>query len=833
MPDLLKRFYFARIFCLKMIYPTSIEDKIGFKAVRDGIKTHCVSSMGRELAHSVSFMTDFDTLDFKLRSTAEMLAIISAQDDMPISSLSDIREQLRVMAIAGAALSTTDLVVLRGSLSVMSAIANYFQSKNSEEESPYPLLVSIISDMETFDGCVRDIDRVIDRYGNVLDSASPELGRIRRELNSMNGRVNSVMRNVIARAQREGILDSDTTPTMRDGRLMLPVAPMNKRRLGGIVHDESASGKTVFIEPAEVVEANNKIRELELEERRETARILGALTDALRPFSPAMGESNKIMGEMDFIHAKAAYAKETGACMPHFSREPQLELYHACHPELLVSLTRQGKEIVPLDIELNRKNRILIISGPNAGGKSVCLKTVAVIQYMTQCGVLPPVYENSHIGIFDDIFIDIGDDQSIENDLSTYSSHLRNMSVIIRRGRQSSLVLIDEFGGGTEPQIGGAIAQAILRQINEKGMWGVITTHYQNLKHFAEDTEGLINGSMLYDRQKMEPLFKLAIGNPGSSFAIEIALKTGLPKEIIEEAKSIVGSDYVNMDKYLLDIARDRRYWENKRASIRQKEKKVEESLARYENDAEMLRERRREIIEEAKSEARRILEGSNAAIERTIQEIRSSQADKARTLEARKKLEQERQAMAELRPGSNKLLDKAPKKKKKGLCNDAIQQEALRPIAVGDVVKLDGEGSPGRVEEIQGNKAVVVFGMIKTTVKLDRLKHTMAKIPTAVKGATFISASTTDAARTRQLGFKREIDVRGMRVDEAVQAVTYFIDDAIQFNAGRVRILHGTGTGALRQYIRNYLDSVPGVQSYRDEHVQFGGAGITVVELE
>ncbi len=615
--------------------------------------------------------------------------------------------------------------------------------------------------------------------------------------------------------------------------MVIPVAPMYKRRINGIVHDESASGKTVFIEPAEVVEINNRIREMQMAERREITRILTGVAAELRPHADDMLMSAEVLAEIDFIHAKALYADMCGATMPHLSRNVELEWYHACHPGLLFSLERQGKKVVPLDITLSGRERLLVISGPNAGGKSVCLKTVGIVQYMTQCGMLPPAYENSHFGIFEDIFIDIGDDQSLEDDLSTYSSHLKNMKLLLQRGGARSLVLIDEFGSGTEPQIGGALAQAILKQINSREMWGVITTHYQNLKHYAEETEGLVNGSMLYDRHLMQPLFKLSIGNPGSSFAIEIARKTGLPAEIISDAEAIVGSDYVNMDKYLLDIARDRRYWENKRASIRQKEKKVEESLARYENDAEMLRERRREIIEEAKSEARRILEGSNAAIERTIQEIRSSQADKARTLEARKKLEQERQAMAELRPGSNKLLDKAPKKKKKGLCNDAIQQEALRPIAVGDVVKLDGEGSPGRVEEIQGNKAVVVFGMIKTTVKLDRLKHTMAKIPTAVKGATFISASTTDAARTRQLGFKREIDVRGMRVDEAVQAVTYFIDDAIQFNAGRVRILHGTGTGALRQYIRNYLDSVPGVQSYRDEHVQFGGAGITVVELE
>ncbi|WP_301754958.1 Smr/MutS family protein, partial [uncultured Muribaculum sp.] len=489
-------------------------------------------------------------------------------------------------------------------------------------------------------------------------------------------------------------------------------------------------------------------------------------------------------------------------------------------------------EIVPLDITLSGTNRILIISGPNAGGKSVCLKTVGIVQYMAQCGMLPPLYENSHVGIFDDIFVDIGDDQSIEDDLSTYSSHLRNMKYFLAKGKQSTLILIDEFGAGTEPQIGGAIAQAILKQFNDKHIRGVITTHFQNLKHFAEDTDGLINGSMLYDRHLMQPMFKLSIGNPGSSFAVEIARKIGLPEVIITDAEQIVGSDYINMDKYLLDIARDKRYWENKRMSIRQKEKKIDERLAQYEEDATQLREKRREIINEAKEEARRILEGSNASIERTIHDIKRAQADKEKTLEARKKLQEAIEHLLDDNGNEHPLLKKAPKSKKEKV--KASRNSDDRPIAVGDNVKLDGQGTVGEVLEIEGKNATVAFGAIKTRVKTDRLKRTLAQAQSGAKAnASIVSGATSDSQRARQLNFKQEIDVRGMRVDEAVQALTYYIDDAIRFNAGKVRILHGTGTGALRQYLRQYLDTVPGVKSYYDEHVQFGGAGITIVDLE
>ena len=819
-----------------MIYPDSFEHKIGFDAVRTRLTELCGSSLGAANVQAMRFSSDFSMIDLELRRTAEMLAIAEGSDPLPLRNMHDVTTTLKRCRIEGASVSLDELLKIRQSLQTISDLHAFFTPKGDDgTPMPYPLLAELCADMTAFPDINRQIDRIIDPLGNMRDNASPYLAEIRSELSRISASVNSIMRRVMARAVEAGYLDKDTTPTVRDGRLVLPVTPMHKRKINGIVHDESATGKTFFIEPAEIVEVNNRGRELELEERREMMRILSEITAFMRPSIPDMLQSYEILGLLDFIMAKAVYAKETGATLPHISPSTELEWYHAVHPVLLESLRRQGKEIIPLDITLDGNNRILIISGPNAGGKSVCLKTVGIVQYMTQCGMLPTVYENSHIGIFKGIFIDIGDDQSIEDDLSTYSSHLRHMKHFLSHGNDATLILIDEFGGGTEPQIGGAIAQAILKEFNDKHLWGVITTHYQNLKHFADDTDGLINGSMLYDRQQMRPLFRLSIGNPGSSFAIEIARKTGFPASIIDNAAEIVGSDYINMDKYLLDIARDRRYWENKRQTIRQKEKKIEQVLERYEEDAETLRSKRREILAEAKEEARKILDGSNAAIERTIREIRESQAEKERTAEARRQMAQEKEALlnADTRASKNKLLQKAPKAKKGNADKTSKNTPApSAPLAVGDNVKLDGQGTPGKILEINGKDAVVAFGMLKTNVKLNRLQRTLAQPSSGVKSTSFVSSSTTDRLRERQLQFKREIDVRGMRADEAIQAVTYFIDDAIQFNQDEVRILHGTGTGALRQAIRQYLDTVQGVASYRDEHVQFGGAGITVVTL-
>lgn len=795
------------------------------------VAAHTVSPLGANEVAAMTFSNNPEEVKARLEETNEMLRIEDGENLFPIDNLRDVTNSLKTITIAGTYLTLKELISLNKSLAAISEVAAFMSSRRSDNGiSKYPRLDAKVASLDEFPAIMRLIGGILDSYGNIKDNASPQLQEIRSRLASLSGTINSIMRRVMANAVKEGYIEQDVAPSVRDGRLVIPVAPMHKRKIKGIVHDESASGKTFFIEPAEIVEANNRLRELEMDERHEIIRILTEIADKIRPEIPAMLDTYAMMGELDFIRAKARFARSIDAHLPHLSDKREMEWYHATHPVLLESLKRQGKEIVPLDITLVPEKRILLISGPNAGGKSVCLKTVGIVQYMSQCGLLPPVYENSHIGIFDDIFIDIGDNQSIEDDLSTYSSHLNNMKQFLSRGRAGTLLLIDEFGSGTEPLIGGALAQAILKEFNRMKMWGVVTTHYQNLKQLADETDGLVNGSMLYDRQQMRPLFKLSIGNAGSSFAIEIARKIGLPRNIIDDASEIAGSDYINLDRYLLDVARDKRYWENKRNSIKEKEKKVDQVLARYQEDANQLREKRREIITEAQAEAKRIIENSNSSIERAIHDIRKSQAEREKTLEARRKLAEEKSRLSVDETSEHPLLAKAPKPKmKKSSPTVPLDTSAVK---VGDNVKLDGQGTVGQVLEISGNQAVVAFGMLKTSVKLNRLKPTLAKIPTPAKKSSFVSSSTADQLRDKQLQFKQEIDVRGMRADEALQAVTYFLDDAIQFNARQVRILHGTGTGILRQVLRKYIDTVPGVRGYRDEHVQFGGAGITIVEL-
>lgn len=814
------------------IYPKNIEQKIGFDTVRQLVEAKCLSSLGRDKCADMQCSSDYNDVRRRLQAVHEMCAIMDSDNPLPLNSVHDLTPQLRTIRVPGTHIPEAELARLRSSLGTIADIAFFFSSNRTEEgNTPYPALDETARNISGLPGVRQAIDKIIDKQGAIKDNASSELARIRGTLASMQGSINAAMRRVIARAVKDGVLDADATPTMRDGRVVIPVTAMHKRSIQGIVHDESATGRTFFVEPLEVVEAGNRLRELQIEERHEVVRILVELADTLRPHVPEMLIAYDVLGEFDFIQAKARYARDIEAHMPQLHAEMQLELYHACHPVLRLTLEKLGKQVVPLDITLTPDHRILIISGPNAGGKSVTLKTVAIAQYMLQCGMLPPVYENSHMGIVDGIFIDIGDDQSIENELSTYSSHLSNMKHFLNHGDAATLALIDEFGSGTEPQIGAAIAQAVLDQFVKMGMWGIITTHYQNIKKFADETPGLINGSMLYDRQLMQPLFRLLIGTPGSSFAVEIARKIGLPANIIAEAENIVGSDYINIDKYLLDIARDKRYWENKRRDIRQKEKKVDSLMEKYEDDAEQLRAKRKEIIDEARSQAKQILDSSNAAVERTIHEIKTAQAERERTLAARKQLDESKRELTQDKIADHPILKKTGKPRKSPKSAAAQPQ---RELAVGDHVLLDGAGTVGEVLSLEGKNALVAFGLLKTTVKASRLRITDRKIESgAKKGSSFLSVSTSDQNREKQLNFKPEIDVRGLRVDEAVQAITYFIDDATQFSAQRVRILHGTGTGALRQYIRDYLASVPSVASYHDEDVRFGGAGITVVELK
>ncbi|MCM1356593.1 MAG: Smr/MutS family protein [Staphylococcus sp.] len=823
-----------------MIYPEKIEDKIGFTAVRAEIMSRCHCDSARNYCREMSFVAEFKAVDAALRAVTEMVSANHSDETLPLEGVNDIDHNLAVIKIPGTFLEIKELIKVRRMLDCFGAVASFFHRHKSDGRTIYPVLTDISEELSILPPTLgMMIDRAVDiSTGLVKDNASPALADIRSRLRGMSGRVNSILRKVLSSAISQGWLEPDTTPAVRDGRLVIPVPPMNKRKIQGIVHDESASGKTLFIEPAEVVEANNLTRELQLEEHREIIRILTSIADELRPHIGEMLTCANIIYHLDFINAKALYADAVGGMMPHLHQNEEMEWYHACHPVLKLSLERQHREIVPIDIKLDRNKRILVISGPNAGGKSVCLKTVGTLQYMLQCGILPPVYDNSHFGIFKDIFVDIGDDQSFEDDLSTYSSHLRSMKFMLQRGRRGSLFLIDEMGSGTEPQIGGALARAILEQMNVKEMWGIVTTHYQILKQFAEDTPGLINGSMLYDRHLMQPMFKLSIGNPGSSFAVEIARKIGLPAEIISAAEEIVGKEYVNLDNYLLDITRDKRYWENKRTAIRQKEKKLEQMLAQYAEDAEQLKSKRRDIIEEARTEARKILDSSNAVIERTIADIKQANAERERTLEARRKLKEERLALekeARHHRETNALLTKVPKSKKRNspAMTDSAQSvvKTTRQIEPGVNVKLDGGGTIGTVLEISGKNAVVAFGNLKTTVKAERLTVTDAQPKTTAKST--VSMQTIDSGYERQLNFKQEIDLRGMRADEAIQTVTYFIDDAIRFCIARVRILHGTGTGALRQAVRQLLSTTPGVESFHDEDVRFGGAGITVVNLK
>lgn len=822
-----------------MIYPSNFEQKTGFDKVRLLVSDKCLSPLGKERVAAMSFSTDYAFISNELDLVDEFVKIQQGETDFPANYFFDVRYSLKRIRPEGTWMDEKELFDLKRSLQTIHDIIRFFQP-GEDEEIKYPALTALAGDILVFPQLVGRIDTILDKFGKVKDSASPELQTIRREMTITMSNISRNLQSILRAAQSEGVVEKDVTPTMRDGRLMIPVAPAFKRKIKGIVHDESASGKTVFIEPESVVEANNRIRELEGEEKREIIRILTDFTNFVRPLVPDILQSYEFLADIDFIRAKALFAIEIQGIRPVVEDKQQLDWARAIHPLLYLSLKKQHKEVVPLDIELTTEKRLLIISGPNAGGKSVCLKTVGLLQYMLQCGLLVPMHESSRTGLFEHLFIDIGDEQSIENDLSTYSSHLTHMKYFVRNCNERTVLLIDEFGSGTEPQIGGAIAEALLNRFNQHKSFGVITTHYQNLKHFAEDTPGIVNGAMLYDRHLMQPLFKLAIGNPGSSFAIEIARKIGLPEDVIAEASEKVGMDYINMDKYLQDIVRDKRYWESKRQNIRQREKKLEDIIARYEKDLSEVNSQRKEIVREAKAEASRILSDANARIENTIREIKEAQAEKERTKQARQELQSFKDSVSDAQEEDDKLARKMAKLKERAERKKQKQKVSAQPvfnrdvIEVGDAVRLKGQTSVGTVMELQEKQATVAFGMIKSTVKLDRLeKVSKNQIKKEIQKSTFVSEQTSDQMHEKRLHFKQEIDVRGMRGEEALQTVTYFIDDAIQVGAQQVRILHGTGTGILRQLIREYLRSVPGVRSFHDEHVQFGGAGITVVELD
>lgn len=914
-----------------MIYPDNFEKKLGVDEIRDLLKSHCLSTLGKSKVDEMHFSTDAEEINLLLSQTREMRRVLQ-QEDMPLTNFFDVRDSVKRVRLEGTFMEEDELHDLRRSLATIQELVDYVSRGEEREDGTMkydtPALHDLADGIQTFPILIQQISQIIDKFGHIRDNASPELLAIRQELAHTQGSISHILNGILHRAQSDGLVGKDVAPMMRDGRLMIPVAPALKRKISGIVHDESATGRTVFIEPSEVVEANNRIRELESEERHEIIRILTKMAARIRPHVPYILDSFNFLAGIDFVYAKARLAEEERAFEPQVADQPYIDWIQARHPLLERSLTHRTttkptgdtpdsevpidesapKKIIPLDMVLKPDERMLIISGPNAGGKSVCLKTVGLLQYMLQCGLSIPVGDRSKAGIFHDVMIDIGDEQSLENDLSTYSSHLMNMKMMMKQAGDSTLILIDEFGTGTEPQIGGAIAEAVLNQLCKRGAWAVITTHYQNLKHFADSHDRVVNGAMLYDRHEMRPLFQLAIGRPGSSFAIDIARKIGLPKEVIDEASQIVGSDYIQSDKYLQDIVRDKRYWERKRDTVHQQEKSLQGKISSYEEMMLEVDRQRKQILADARKQAQELLSETNRRIENTVREIREAQAEKEETRRIREELNHFRQDVdndtwtADAAQKGDAKGQKGRKRQKvltqeemdrkveqikarrerheermrqKQQC-EADAAKALREAATkaindatiheGDTVKMRGTKTTGTVEKIDGKQATAIFGGMLTRVPLSRLEKVLAPSngqtdngPSTDSRATATQATDNDGQQTQatkmdelreglqsvrlsrmtqdtieqhRKNFRQDLDVRGMRGDEALQAVRYFIDDAILMGMSRVRILHGKGNGILRSLIRQYLSSEPSVTHFQDEHVQFGGAGITVVDF-
>ena len=873
-----------------MIYPKNFETKIGFNEIKDKVASFCLSTLGKGVVEEMTFSNDAETINTWMEEIREMRQI-EEQDDFPLAFFFDVRDSLKRLRLQNTWIEESALFDIRRSLKTIDDIVAYLyrgeempgqdddDSDVTLKKWDYPALHDIADGIATFPVIIQQIDQIIDKFGHIRDNASPELLNIRRELAKTNGSVSRILNSILRTAQSDGIVDKDAAPTMRDGRLVIPVAPGLKKKISGIVHDESATGRTVFVEPTEAVEANNKIRELEIEERKEIIRILSKMAQRIRPHVREMLDSYDFLAKIDFIQAKAKLAKDMDAFEPAVKESPYIDFIRARHPLLEAHL---NGEIVPLDIMLTPEKHILIISGPNAGGKSVCLKTTGLLQYMLQCGLSVPVDGRSKCGVFDDIMIDIGDEQSLENDLSTYSSHLLNMKNMMRQASSKTLILIDEFGTGTEPQIGGAIAESVLSQFCDRQAWAVITTHYQNLKHFADAHDGVVNGAMLYDRHEMRPLFQLAIGRPGSSFAIEIARKIGLPEQVIRQASEIVGSDYIQSDKYLQDIVRDKRYWEQKRQTVHQKEKELQQRIEQYEKDIADVSAERKAVIAKAKQEAEELLKESNKRIENAIREIREQQAAKEETRKIRAELDsfkedvaddnwensskkkksaglisdedfqkkvEQLKARKQRREDRKKTKGKDEEKAANALRNAAVKSKVVtdRPIAVGDNVRLKGLRSQGVVEQLSGKTATVLVGDLRTKLPVSRIELVAqdvsttnstdtpkSKMDTIKEGlqAFNVSHVTQNTIDEHRKDFHPDLDVRGMRGDEALQAVRYFIDDAVLMGVQRVRILHGKGNGILRSLIRQYLSAEPTVTNYHDEDVRFGGAGITVVDF-
>lgn len=824
-----------------MIYPDTYELKIGFDRIREQLNSACLSPAGMRKVETMHAVFDSSEVRTRLALTAEFQQILAYGEPFPSDNYNDPYFTLEKLRVEGTFPELEEVVALRGSLDTIRRIIGFFKNR---KDGRYPLLTEMTGKVLYYPFVSEAIDRIIDKEGKVRDSASPALKTIRAELASKSLAAVRKLHSVLRQAQADGIVDRDVTVAVRNGRGVIPVSASNKRGIRGFVHDESATGKTVFIEPAEVVELNNEITELEHQEKREIVRILTALADTIRPYIDDLEENCSFLAAIDFIRAKALFGNRLGCIMPSVADTPHIRWINVRHPLLTLSFARTaGREVVPLTITLDSGERILVISGPNAGGKSVCLKTVALVQYMLQCGMTIPAGEGTEAGIFGRFFIDIGDEQSLENDLSTYSSHLINMKQMLRHADETSLVMIDEFGTGTEPVLGGALAEAILAELNRRGSYGVITTHYTNLKHFATSQEGISNGAMAFDNQLMQPLFRLDQGKPGSSFAFEIAKKIGLPQEILADAATRAGEGNVDFDRNLREIARDKRYWEKKREAVRRHEKRLEELIATYEAQLGDIKTQKKEIITQAKSKAEEMLRDTNRMIENTIRTIREAQAEKEKTKEVREELDSFREQLE--KEEKHIEVPVAPKPRidipaASIVKRISAKKETPQPVkkkktalAPGDYVKIAGTDTVAQVTEIKGKKVQVVSGSLKMNVDITMTEAVTAEEQKKAASAGVKQQKVDWSLTTRRNQFNPEIDVRGMRTEEALLVVQDFIDTALMIQFRNLRILHGKGNGILRQMIRQYLESTGAVKRATDEHVDRGGAGITLVELD
>lgn len=820
-----------------MIYPNNFEYKIGFAKIRTLITERCLSELGNELTDRMKFSTDIAEIRANLEATAEFMSLLATGNAFPEDGFADCRSLLKKLSVDGTIPDTEELYDFKRSLELTGDILAFFRLNGSA----YPIWAEKSSRIIFFPYISERLNAIIGKNGTIKDNASRELALIRSSIVSKQSGISKRMHAILQYAQSQGWADKDVAPAVRDGRIVIPLPAAHKRKIKGIVHDESATGKTSYIEPEEIVEINNEIRELQIEEKREIQRILKEFADNLRPYIPDLYPTYEFLAAVDFTRAKASFSNSVDCILPLIENKAHMEWHNARHPILQINLKKNGKTLVPLDISLDSRNRILIISGPNAGGKSVCLQTCGLLQYMLQCGIPVPVSRDSVFGIFNNILIDIGDEQSIENDLSTYSSHLINMKNFIQYANKSTLILIDEFGSGTEPMLGGAIAEAVLGALNDKETMGVITTHYANLKHMASQTRGLINGAMMYDSARMSPLFRLEIGKPGSSFAFEIAKKIGLPKDILERASEKIGKEHILFDKHLKDILRDKYYWEKKRDKIHKNEKLLDETLEKYKEELKEIEEVRKNIIREAKIKAQDILSTANRTVENTIRVIRETQAEKEATREIRKKMEEDKKRIleeeaekeAKIQRKIEKLQNRNSRKKERKEKNDTYPHTENREdfsLKAGDSVSLPN-GAIAEVLETNPQNTVVALGDFRSVVKTAELKKLSGN--RAKKTVRTRPASYMENFQNKRLNFKPDIDVRGMRGDEALQRVVEFIDEAAILGLKNLRVLHGTGTGALRQIIRDYLRTNPVVLEFKDEHVQMGGAGITVIILD